>query len=132
MLNGIHIYVEGNELADHLKERAVHHKTRREANIQKLADVRKRIEDLEKMLSAAQKAAVAAVVASVGSSFSTGPVDPAYSLRAAENTYKEAVNSHGRKAALFEFMSVHIPTKETFDLTENDLTRLELLDKYSL
>jgi superoxide dismutase len=132
MLQGIHIYIKGDELAKHLYARSDHHKDRRATYVQKLTDIQKRIDELDAVLKTASAAAAAAINASTTSSMSGGTVDPAYSLRAAESSYKGSINEHGRKAAFFEFMASHIPESEVFDLSENDLTRLELLDKYLL
>ena len=132
MLQGIHVYINGDELAKHLYSRADHHKDRRVVYITKLSDIQKRIDELEALLKAGTAAAQVALQASAFSSAGGGTVDPAYSLRAAETSYKNSINEHGRKAAFFEFMASHIPENEVFDLSENDLTRLELLEKYLL
>lgn len=100
MIEGLKIDVTRDELLEHLNARRSYHRERREF--------------YETQTSQLVAGGIRDTLASN---------DPTQSLA---NSAKQ----HGQKEGLFGFIADHLIEGETYRLTEQDLTRLEIIDRY--
>ena len=102
MIEGIKIELASAELREHLGGRAEHH--------------RKKAESYEGQVVGLKEVADGDEVRF----HSANVVD----------TLQNKVREHRSKAALFSFLAEHLIPDETYRLSENDLTRIEIVSRY--
>jgi hypothetical protein len=102
MIDGIRIEVSSHELVETLTDRARFHEAKVAAYALQLQGVEKAREGTSDL------------------QFSNDP----------RQQLGQALQRHRQQAAFFRFMADHVIPKETYRLTEQDLVRLELTDRY--
>jgi hypothetical protein len=100
MIEGLKIDVSADELTSHLNERVEYHKAKREFYEKQVQGLRD---------------------GGVGQGMQSN--DPVSSLQG-------SAKSHGDREGLFRFLADHVVTDETYRLSEQDLTRLEIIGRY--
>lgn len=106
MIEGLNFDMKPDELRSHFQERAKHHADR----------------------EAFYRQQAAALEAQVGDQPETGL--PSYSgHQNPQESLKQSAAQHAHRRVFFQFLADHV-IEETYRLTESDLTRLELLDRY--
>ena len=101
MIEGVKIEVSSSELEDHLAERANHHHDKHEFYTKQVQSLKDGgIRDNPGVSN-----------------------DPIASL-------EHSAKSHKEKAGLFGFLVDHVIPNEVYRLSENDLTRLEIVSRY--
>jgi len=100
MIEGVKIDVSSAELEQHLRERVAHHGERTEF-------YRGQVDALRE--------------GGVGQQAATN--DPISSL-------EQSAKHHADRAAFFRFLADHVVPKQTYRLSEQDLTRIEVIGRY--
>jgi hypothetical protein len=100
VIEGVKIQISTSELREHLLKRVVYHHEKRLFYEAQAQQLRD---------------------GGVGTSLASN--DPTQSLQ-------RSAQEHGNKEGLFKFMTDHLVLNETYQLSEQDLTRLEIIDRY--
>jgi len=100
MIEGLRVELSSEELRGYLEDRALHHRERRNFYLRQVEN-----------LSAGRVEEMAVTN------------DPISSL-------KQSARTHGERSDFFEFLSDHIVPGETYRLSEQDLTRIEIIGRH--
>lgn len=101
MIEGLKIEIGASELRDHLIKRATYHKDKREFYTKQALSLR--------------EGGIQNEVAN-----SNNPVQ----------SLEQSAKSHGEREAFFRFLGDHIVLSEDYRLSEQDLTRIEIVSRY--
>lgn len=101
MIEGIKIDVSSDELRDHLQARANYH------------------DDKQAFYSTQAQSLKDGGIRSEAA-VSNDPV----------NSLEQSARSHGEREAFFRFLAEHLVDDETYRLSEQDLTRIEIVSRY--
>lgn len=100
MIDGLKIHVSSEEIRGHLEKRAGYHRDKASFYAKQASQLRE---------------------GGVGTTGHSN--DPVGSLQSSQR-------SHEEKSAFFAFMAEHVIPNDTYQLSENDLTRLEFVSRY--
>lgn len=104
MIQGLQIQLSSKELKEQLQERAKFHSEKSTFYQQQCKDFAAASEKLPEEMQ----------------NTSNSPI----------RTMEDKVRDHQNRSSIFSFMAEHIVPDETYQLTENDLTRLEIIARY--
>lgn len=106
MINGIQIQISGEELKKHISERADFHKQKSEWYQTQVKEFEKAQENLPSELQYQNT--------------SNSPVKP----------MEDKVKDHQQRSTFFAFMADHLVVSEVYQLSQSDLTTLEIISRY--
>lgn len=118
MIQGFRLKFTSDELKTHLRDRVDHHEGRAITKESELPALRSAAEKLKVSIEAPARASD-----KFGSSNGSGP-----DVNSAIENLEDQVRDHRNKAAVFRLFADHL-FAEDYDLTENDLFRLEFLKR---
>lgn len=107
MIEGLKLDVNGPELVMHLNDRAGVHEKKAEIYAKQIGAIKQAEDEDEDERDA----------------WANASNDPKADLR-------RRMRDHQRKAGMFRFMAGHVLVDEIYRLSEQDLTRLELISQY--
>lgn len=129
MIEGLKLNIPSKELAELIKARAEHHRSRADLKEkEQLPMLKATLPDLEKAMAVVQGHGQVKDIAAKLSSNSSYNMNenPVESLKADIEKLQKDIQNHRNRALVFDFIAAHL-FDDVYSLTEADLTRLEIL-----